>query len=54
MSTNSNKRIKVFTFRTTEALLSKITEIAEKEKRTIAKQIEFILEEHLKKQKEEK
>ena len=51
MSTISNKRIKVFTFRTTETLLSKITEIAQKEKRSIAKQIEFILEEYLKNQK---
>lgn len=50
MKTNENKT-KVFTFRVQESLLSQLRELADKNKRSIAKQIEFMLEELLKNNK---
>ena len=49
MNTNENKTTKVFTFRMQESLLDKIRTIANENKRSIAKQIEFMLEKALKK-----
>ena len=51
MKTNENKT-KVFTFRVQESLLSQLRELADKNKRSIAKQIEFMLEELLKNNKQ--
>lgn len=49
MKTNENKTTKVFTFRMQESLLDKIRTIANENKRSIAKQIEFMLEKALEK-----
>ena len=49
MNTNENKTTKVFTFRMQEDLLNKIRILANENKRSIAKQIEFMLEKALKK-----